>query len=142
MFLTLSRGIITSIRIRASCIRSRGFKLAITSEIIGKLGGAEVESVEVAGATTAGSNITLHTVEVADGEEVLAVFIGRFSKLPSLETSRATLSLGGSASKADATNRDTAVSAVITETSNVVMYGSTGVNASTLAGGTVYTVKL
>ena len=116
--------------------------MAITSEIIGKLGGADVETVEVAGATTTGSNITLHTVEVADGEEVLAVFVGRFSKLPSLANNNATLSLGGSASKVDATNRDTAVAAVITETSNVVLYGAAGVNASTLAGGTVYTVKM
>ena len=116
--------------------------MAITSEIIGKLGGADVETVEVAGATTTGSNITLHTVEVADGEEVLAVFIGRFSKLPSLANNNATLSLGGSASKVDATNRDTAVAAVITKISNVVLYGATGVNASTLAGGTVYTVKM
>ena len=116
--------------------------MAITSEIIGKLGGADVESVEVAGATTTGSNITLHTVEVADGEEVLAVFIGRFSKLPGLANNNATLSLGGSTSKVDATNRDTAVAAVITKTSNLVLYGATGVNASTLSGGTVYTVKM
>ena len=101
-----------------------------------------MESVEVAGATTAGSNITLHTVEVADGEEVLAVFTGRFSKLQSGSVPRATLSLGGSTSKADETDRDTAVAAVITETSNIVLYGAAGVNASTLAGGTVYTVKM
>ena len=116
--------------------------MAITREIIGKLGGADVETVEIAGRDTNGSNITLHTVEVADGEEVLAVFIGRFSKLPSLANNNATLRLGGSASKVDATNRDTAVAAVITKTSNVVLYGATGVNASTLAGGTVYTVKM
>ncbi len=116
--------------------------MAITSEIIGKLGGAEVESVEVAGATTAGSNITLHTVEVAEGEEVLAVFIGRFSKLPSLPANNATLSIGGSTSTASVTNRDVAVAAVIAETSNVVLYGVTGVNSSTLTGGTVYTVKM
>ena len=116
--------------------------MAITSEIIGKLGGAEVESVEVAGTDTNGSNITLHTVEVADGEEVLAVFIGRFSKLPNARNVRATLSLGGSTSKADVTDLDTAVAAVITKTSNVVLYGATSVNSSTLTGGTVYTVKL
>ena len=116
--------------------------MAITSEIIGKLGGAEVESVEVAGTVTNGSNITLHTVEVADGEEVLAVFIGRFSKLPSLANNNATLSLGGSTSTASVTNRDTAVAAVITKTSNVVLYGAAGVNNSTLTGGTVYTVEM
>ena len=116
--------------------------MAITSEIIGKLGGAEVESVEVSGRVTNGSNITLHTVEVADGEEVLAVFIGRFSKLPSLATAMATLRLGDSTSMASVTNRDTSVAAVITETSNVVLNGSAGVNTSTLTGGTVYTVKM
>ena len=117
--------------------------MAITSELIGKLGGAEVESVEVAGTDTNGSNITLHTVEVADGEPVLAVFIGRFSKLPSTEGAMATLSLGGSTSRATATNRDTAVAAVITKTSKVALYGErSGLSGSTLAGGTVYTVKM
>ena len=116
--------------------------MAITSEIIGKLGGAEVESVEVADTVTNGSNNTLHTVEVTDGEEVLAVFIGRFSKLPSLVNNYPTLSLGGSTSTVNTTSRDTAVAAVITETSNVVLHGATGVNASTLTGGTVYMVKM
>ena len=116
--------------------------MAITSEIIGKLGGAEVESVEVDGATTTGSNITLHTVEVADGEEVLAVFIGRFSKLPNTTNAKATLSIGGSIVRADETDQDTAVAAVLTKTSNLVLYGATSVNVSTLTGGTVYTVKL
>ena len=116
--------------------------MAITSEIIGKLGGADVETVEIAGVTTAGSNITLHTVEVADGEEALAVFIGRFSKLPNTTNAKATLSIGGSIVRADETDRDTAVAAVITETSNVVLYGATSLNASTLTGGTVYTVKM
>ena len=116
--------------------------MAITSEIIGKLGGAEVESVEIAGRDTNGSNITLHTVEVADGEEALAVFIGRFSKLPNTTNAKATLSIGGSTSKANVTDRNTAVAAVITETSNVVLYGATSISASTLTGGTVYTVKM
>ena len=116
--------------------------MAITSEIIGKLGGAEVESVEVAGTDTNGSNITLHTVEVADGEEVLAVFVGRFSKLPPLSNNNATLSIGDSIARVTTTSRDSAVAAVIAETSNVVLHGAPGVNVSTLAGGTVYTVKL
>ena len=116
--------------------------MAITSEIIGKLGGAEVESVEVAGTDTNGSNINLHTVEVADGEEVLAVFVGRFSKLPPLSNNNATLSIGGSTSRAIASNQDAAVAAVITETSDVVLTGAAGVNASTLTGGTVYMVKM
>ena len=35
--------------------------MAITSEIIGKLGGADVETVEIAGRDTNGSDNTLHT---------------------------------------------------------------------------------
>ena len=116
--------------------------MAITSEVIGKLGGADVETVEIAGATTTGSDLTIHTVEVTDGEEVLAVFIGRLSKLPSLVNHYPTLSLGGSTSMVNTTSRDATVAAVITETSNVVLHGSSGVNASTLAGGTIYTVKM
>ena len=117
--------------------------MAITSEIIGKLGGgADVETVEIAGRDTTGGGITLHTVEVAAGEEVLAVFIGQFSKLSSSASARARLSLGGSTTSPNATNQDAAVAAVITETSDVVLTGGINTNASTLAGGTVYTVKM
>ena len=116
--------------------------MAITSEIIGKLGGADVETVEIPGAETTGSDTILHTVEVAAGEEVLVVFIGRFSKLPALVNNYPTLSIGGSKVRLLSTSQDAAVAAVITETSNVVMNGSAGVNASTLTGGTVYTVKM
>ena len=113
--------------------------MAITSEIIGKLGVADVESVEVPGPVTAGSNQTLHKVEVAEGDRVLVVFIGRFSNLPTASGSRATLSVGESISKADVTNKDTAVAAILTEDSDIVLAGS---SSSTLSGGTVYTVKM
>ena len=116
--------------------------MAITSEIIGKLGGGDVETVEIAGRDTNGSDLTIHTVEVADGEEVLAVFIGRFSKLPSLANNNATLSLGDSIVRVTTTSRDATVAAVITETSSVVLHGAANVNSSTLTGGTVYTVKM
>ena len=117
--------------------------MAITSEIIGKLGGgADVETVEIAGRDTTGGSITLHTVEVAAGEEVLAVFIGRFSRLPGSDGLRGRLSIGDSTTRAHATNQDTAVAAVITETSDVVLAGGINTNASTLTGGTVYTVKM
>ena len=117
--------------------------MAITSEIIGKLGGgANVETVEIAGTDTSGGGITLHTVEVAAGEEVLAVFIGRFSRISSSTSAVARLSLGGSTTRPNATNQDVAVAAVITETSDVVLTGGINTSSSTLAGGTVYTVKM
>src|SRR5699024_2594312 len=102
MFLTRSRGITTSIRSRASCIRSRGFKLAITSEIIGKLGG-RVEEATVAGRDITSSNTVVHTVEVPPGKQVLATFIGRFSKIPSSASYWPVLRLGTSESTTGST---------------------------------------
>src|SRR5699024_1570961 len=113
MFLTLSRGITTSIRIRASCIRSRGFKLAITSEIIGKLGG-RVEEAQVAGREITSSNVVVHTVEVPPGKSLLVGFVCRFSKIASLATSWPVLNIGGTTVIGGRTNADTSICAVIT----------------------------
>lgn len=52
--------------------------MAITSEIIGKLGGADVESVPVSGETSGGSGaeVIMHTVQVPAGETWLIAAIG------------------------------------------------------------------
>ena len=52
--------------------------MAITSEIIGKLGGADVESVPVSGEASGGSSteIILHTVQVPAGETWMIAAIG------------------------------------------------------------------
>ena len=53
--------------------------MAITSEIIGKLGGADVEVTPVSGTTSgsSGSEVILHTIEVPVGETWLVAEIGR-----------------------------------------------------------------
>src|SRR5699024_5914345 len=79
MCLTQSRGITTSTPSRASCIRSRGFKLAITREIIGKLGG-RVESVPVSmSGSGSGTKHLLTRVEVPAGKQVLVGVVGKFT---------------------------------------------------------------
>src|SRR5699024_588400 len=62
---------------RASCIRSRGFKLAITSEIIGKLGGrVESTPVSVPSLSGSGSSEIMHTVNIPPGETWLVAVVG------------------------------------------------------------------
>ena len=52
--------------------------MAITSEIIGKLGGTDVEVVPVSGETSGGLNteVNLHTVQVPAGETWMIAAIG------------------------------------------------------------------
>ena len=80
---------------RASCIRSRGFKLAITSEIIGKLGG-KVEEIPVEG-TASGSNGTstvLTTIDIPAGETWLVAAIGQKTGDNSIASNQPELHLG------------------------------------------------
>ena len=48
--------------------------MAITSEIIGKLGG-RVEEAPVAGREITAANTPIHTIEVPAGKQVLVTFI-------------------------------------------------------------------
>lgn len=120
----------------------RGFKLAITSEIIGKLGGADVETATVAGQEFTTSNVVVHTVEVPPGKSLLVGFVCRFSKLPSLASHFPELKIGNVTAVGSKTNTDTGISAIITETSTLTISGSSGINSSILSGGTVYTVEM
>ena len=141
MCLTLSRGITTSILSLASCIRSRGFKLAITSEIIGKLGG-RVEEATVEGREITASNVVIHTVEVPPGKQVLVSFIGRFSKTSSNTSSWPVLRLGTSEVTTGSASRDVAISAILTESGNLTITAGSGALSATLTGGTVYTAEM
>ena len=50
--------------------------MAITSEIIGKLGGADVQSFPVEGSTSSSSGTVIHTIEAPAGETWLVAVIG------------------------------------------------------------------
>jgi len=115
--------------------------LAITSEIIGKLGGG-VEEAQVAGRDITASNTVVHTVEVPAGKQVMVSFIGRFSKTPSSTSSWPVLRLGTSESTTGSTSRDVAVSAILTESGNLTISAGSGALSATLSGGTVYTAEM
>src|SRR5699024_5208954 len=142
MCLTLSRGITTSIRIRASCIRSRGFKLAITSEIIGKLGGADVESVPVS--MSGGGKDTkylLTRVEVPAGKQVLVSVVGKFTTTQATNA-RPDFDIGGFVSYASTnTNAHASASAVLTQSGDVNVLTRSNIGTSTFVG-TVYTAEM
>ena len=117
--------------------------MAITTEIIGKLGGrVEIETATVAGKVITSSNTVVHTVEVPPGKQVLASFIGRFSKVSDLSDFWPVLKLGAVEVVAGSTSRDVAISAVLTQTSTLTVSASSAAESTTLSGGTVYAVEM
>ena len=81
--------------------------MAITSELIGKLGGgAGVEVTPVSGTTSgsSGSEVILHTIEVPEGETWLAVVYGNLQSFSSGGTSSSQLVIGTTMLPPRATN--------------------------------------
>ena len=115
--------------------------MAITSEIIGKLGGG-VETATVEGRDITASNVVVHTVEVPAGKQVLATFIIRFSKIPVSPSNYPSLRIGNTQSICGSTSYDVAISAVLTQTSALTVTAGSGINSSTISGGTVYTAEM
>ena len=115
--------------------------MAITSEIIGKLGG-RVEEATVTGRDITSSNTVVHTVEVPAGKQVMVSFIGRFSKAPSNPAYWPVLRLGTSESTTGSTSRDVAVSAILAESGSLTISAGSGALSATLTGGTVYTAEM
>ena len=71
--------------------------MAITSEIIGKLGGAGVEVIPVEGAASGGrgSSKVIATIDVPAGETWLVAAIGQITEASSIASSQPDLHLGG-----------------------------------------------
>ena len=116
--------------------------MAITSEIIGKLGGAEVESVPVSMSGN-GNNIKhlLTRVEVPAGKQVLVGVIGKFtSTQPS--GGRPDFDIGGFVSCASSnTDAHASASAVLTQSGDVNVITRGVIGTSTFVG-TVYTAEM
>ena len=112
--------------------------MAITSEIIGKLGG-RAESTPVAGsiANRAGTR-TIHTVEVPAGETYLAVAIGSGTVVSGLNAFL-DISIGGKRTRQNDGTHMTAA-AVISETSSLSLHSDA--NGESTFTGHVYTVKM
>ena len=118
--------------------------MAITSEIIGKLGGgAEVDSFPVEGSVQDSSGVTiLHTVEVLAGETWLVAVSGELQgpASSSQSSSQPDMRIGEPICRGVPHMTSFGISAVITESTAVELV-SNHATASSFAG-TVYTVKL
>ena len=113
--------------------------MAITSEIIGKLGGADVEVTPVVGsiANREGTR-NIHTVEVPAGEPYLAVVIGSGTVVSALNATL-DMSIGGKMTRQKDGAHMTAA-AVISETSSVSLHSDA--NGESTFTGHLYTVKI
>ena len=116
--------------------------MAITSEIIGKLGGAEVESVPVSmSGNGSGTKHLLTRVEVPAGKQVLVAVVGTFTDTQASAV-RPNFDIGGFVSYASTdVNAHASASAILTQSRDVNVITRSGVGTSTFVG-TVYTVEM
>lgn len=116
--------------------------MAITSEIIGKLGGAEVESVPVSmSGAGSGTKHLLTRVEVPAGKQVVVAVVGKFTSTQA-SNARPDFDIGGFVSYASIdTNAHASASAVLTQSGDVNVITRSGIGTSTFVG-TVYTAEL
>ena len=117
--------------------------MAITSEIIGKLGGADVEVIPVEGEASgsSGSSTVIATIDVPAGETWLVAAIGQTTAAASASGSRPWFYLGEDLSARPSPGETSGLARVATEPISLsIKRGfSSGVDSFT---GHVYTVKL
>src|SRR5699024_6303363 len=116
--------------------------MAITSELIGKLGGADVESVPVSmSGNGTNKKYLLTRVEVPAGKQMLVAVIGKFTTTQTV-TGRPDFDIGGFVSYASTDkNAHASAAAVLTESGDVNVITRTAYGTSTFVG-TVYTTEM
>ena len=114
--------------------------MAITSEIIGKLGGAEVESFPVEGTASGSSDSVkvLATIEVPAGETWLVSVVGHMTNNSSTVSNRAQIEIGNSISVCDGYS---GAAATVSETVTIRMRRNRAMGSDSFTGH-VYTVKM
>lgn len=117
--------------------------MAITSELIGKLGGSDVDQtpVEVTASGGRGSEGLLHTVEVPEGQTWLVILHGNLQSFVNDTNSSAHLYIGDTVHNGNATNGITGLAHVGTGTIEVGLRRNYA-NQSDSFTGHLYTVKL
>ena len=113
--------------------------MAITSEIIGKLGGrVEVMPVEVTASDKSGTSVALATIDIPAGEQWLVAAVGTMTNDSSSQSNWAQIEIGGAKSALDGPGgfADVATGAV---SIRMVRSRTTGSDSFT---GHVYTVKM
>ena len=113
--------------------------MAITSEIIGKLGGAEVESTPASASVSGkGESQVLHTVNIPPGETWLVAAVGAGTAASTASSNMPRINIGGTRVPQDSEHF---ASAKIMSESGDVILESNSANTSRFTGH-VYTVKL
>ena len=117
--------------------------MAITSELLGKLGGADVEviPVEASNSGNRGSEIILHTVEVPDGESWLIMVIGDMSSSSTSLNGAPDLMLGSIKTNRYSTQNRMTVAGIHTEPVEVKMVKNVAGGTDSFTGH-VYTVEM
>ena len=115
--------------------------MTITSELIGKLGGSDVDKVPVGVTASGGSDSkeVLHTVEVPEGETWLVILIGNLQNAST--TSGAHLYIGATVLDGRPESGITGLAHVGTGTIDVGLRRKRSAQSDTFTGH-VYTVKL
>lgn len=117
--------------------------MAITSELIGKLGGADVEviPVEASNSGNRGSEIILHTVEVPEGESWLIMVVGDMSSSSTSSNGAPDLMLGSIKTNRYKTQNRMTVAGIHTGTVDAKMVKNAAGGTDSFVGE-LYTVKL
>ena len=114
--------------------------MAITSEIIGKLGGADVEVTPVEGTASdkSGTSVVLATIDIPAGEQWLVAVVGTMTNDSSAQSNWAQIEMGGATSALHGPGgfADVATGSV---SIRLVRNRTTGSDSFT---GHVYTVKM
>ena len=116
--------------------------MAITSEIIGKLGGADVEVIPVEGEASgkSGSSKVIATIDVPAGETWLVAAIGQLTTGSAVNASLPDLHLGDEVSVSAPTGT-LGLATTASETVNFTIKRRTASGSDSFTGH-VYTVKL
>ena len=117
--------------------------MAITSEIIGKLGGADVEVIPVEGAASGGIGSTevLATIDVPAGETWLVAAIGQVTTASTSNARRPELHLGDVKIPTEGDAGTYGLATTASETISFIISRKYGVGTDSYTGH-VYTVKL
>lgn len=116
--------------------------MAITTEIIGKLGG-RVEAIPVSGKASGnnGTSVVLATIDVPAGEQWLVAVAGRVAAGSTNIGNLPSLRIGEYMARRESGNQSVGLAAVVTETTDVELIRNTWSNSDSFTGH-VYTVKL
>ena len=118
--------------------------MAIASEIIGKLGGADVEVIPVEGAASgpSGSSEVLATIDIPAGETWLVAAIGKRIGASNNSTSQPELHLGDVSIPGTGSKGTYGLATTATETVSFTIVKKTTSPGSDTFTGHVYTVKM